>query len=107
PAQSPAVMELLGMKACIIPRDPGNLSAFGLLAVDWRTDRIITKVMHEDAIDLATVATLYASLERDAVSSIARDRVDPMRLRVAREADIRYAGQSMEVRVAAPAGATD
>ncbi|TMK01082.1 MAG: hydantoinase/oxoprolinase family protein, partial [Alphaproteobacteria bacterium] len=64
PAQSPAVMELLGMKACIIPRDPGNLSAFGLLAVDWRTDRIITKVMHEDAIDLATVAMLYASLER-------------------------------------------
>src|SRR5262249_15524392 len=39
PAQSPAVMDLLGMGACIVPRDPGNLSAFGLLAVDWRTDR--------------------------------------------------------------------
>ena len=107
PAQSPAVMELLGMKACIIPRDPGNLSAFGLLAVDWRTDRIITKVMHEDAIDLATVATLYASLERDAVNSLERDGIDPVRIRVAREADIRYAGQSMEVRVAAPAGAVN
>ena len=107
PAQSPAVMELLGMKACIIPRDPGNLSAFGLLAVDWRTDRIITKVMHEDAIDLATVAMLYASLERDAVNSLERNGIDPVRIRVAREADIRYAGQSMEVRVAAPAGATD
>src|SRR5262249_20327931 len=68
PAQSPAVMELLGMRACIVPRDPGNLSAFGLLAVDWRTDFIITKVMHEDAVDLATVASLYASLERDAVN---------------------------------------
>src|SRR5262249_36820688 len=33
PAQSPAVMTLLGMKACIVPPDPGNLSAFGLLAV--------------------------------------------------------------------------
>ncbi|MBV8747162.1 MAG: hydantoinase/oxoprolinase family protein, partial [Xanthobacteraceae bacterium] len=44
PAQSPAVMELLGMKACIVPLDPGNLSAFGLLAVDWRTDHIRTKV---------------------------------------------------------------
>ncbi len=107
PAQSPAVMELLGMKACIIPRDPGNLSAFGLLAVDWRTDRIITKVMHEDAIDLATVAMLYASLERDAVNSLERNGIDPVRIRVAREADIRYAGQSMEVRVAALAGAVD
>ena len=51
PAQSPAVMELIGMKACIVPPNPGNLSAFGLLAVDWRTDHIVTKVMHEDAID--------------------------------------------------------
>src|SRR5215467_9248327 len=107
PAQSPAVMELLGMRACIVPRDPGNLSAFGLLAVDWRTDFIITKVMHEDAVDLATVASLYASLERDAVNSLERDGINPMRIRIAREADIRYAGQSMEVRVAAPAGEID
>jgi N-methylhydantoinase A len=107
PAQSPAVMELLGMQACIVPRDPGNLSAFGLLAVDWRTDRIITKVMHEEAIELATVASLYADLERDAVHSLERDGIDPARIRVAREADIRYAGQSMEVRVAATAGAVD
>src|SRR5215831_3537528 len=48
PAQSPAMMDLLGMQACIVPPNPGNLSAFGLLAVDWRTDRIATKVMHED-----------------------------------------------------------
>jgi len=107
PAQSPAVMDLLGMSACIVPRDPGNLSAFGLLAVNWRTDRIVTKVMHEDAIDLATVASLYADLEKDAVDSLVRDGIDPARIRVAREADIRYAGQSMEVRVAAPAGPVD
>ena len=41
PAQSPAVMDLLGMKACIVPPNPGNLWAFGLLAVDWRTDHIV------------------------------------------------------------------
>ena len=62
PAQSPAVMELLGMKACLVPPHPGNLSAFGLLAVDWRTDRIVTKVMHEDAVDLPAVASLSAGL---------------------------------------------
>jgi N-methylhydantoinase A len=107
PAQAPAVMELLGMKACIVPREPGNLSAFGLLAVDWRTDRIITRVMHEEALELATIASLYADLQRDAVHSLERDGIDPVRIRVAREADIRYAGQSMEVRVAAPAGAVD
>src|ERR1700685_759602 len=41
PAQSPAVMNLIGMKACIVPPNPGNLSAFGLLAVDWRTDHLV------------------------------------------------------------------
>ncbi len=107
PAQSPAVMELLGMKACIVPPNPGNLSAFGLLAVDWRTDHIITKVMHEDSIDLSAVAAHYAALEREATETLKRDGIDPSRIRILREADVRYAGQSMEVRVPAPGGKVD
>jgi N-methylhydantoinase A len=107
PAQSAAVMDLLAMKACIVPPNPGNLSAFGLLAVDWRTDHIVTKVMHEDAIDLADVAVRYAALEREAAATLQRDGIEASRIRLVREADIRYAGQSMEVRVTAPGGAVD
>jgi N-methylhydantoinase A len=107
PAQSGAVMDLLAMKACIVPPNPGNLSAFGLLAVDWRTDHIVTKVMHEDAIDLADVAARYAALERDAAATLMRDGIESSRIRLVREADIRYAGQSMEVRVTAPGGVVD
>jgi N-methylhydantoinase A len=107
PAQSAAVMDLLGMKACIVPPNPGNLSAFGLLAVDWRTDHIVTKVMHEETIDLADVAARYAALEQDAAATLMRDGIESSRIRLVREADIRYAGQSMEVRVTAPGGAVD
>ncbi|MGC1779961.1 MAG: hydantoinase/oxoprolinase family protein [Xanthobacteraceae bacterium] len=107
PAQSPAVMELVGMKACIVPPNPGNLSAFGLLAVDWRTDHIVTRVMAQDGIDPAAVAAIYASLESDAVATLQRDGIQPSRTRLAREADIRYRGQSMEVRVPAPSGKVD
>ncbi len=107
PAQSPAVMDLLGMKACIVPLDPGNLSAFGLLAVDWRTDHVRTKVMHEDAADLDAVAAAYAEMEARATATLAADGIPPARMRMMREADLRYAGQSMEVRVGAPAGAVD
>ena len=107
PAQSPAVMELVGMKACLVPPNPGNLSAFGLLAVDWRTDHILTKVTHEDAIDTETVAGIYAGLESEAVATLERDGIERARIRFAREADIRYVGQSMEVRVPAPSGAID
>jgi N-methylhydantoinase A len=107
PAQSPAVMELLGMKACIVPLDPGNLSAFGLLAVDWRTDHVRTKVMHEDSADLDAIAAAYAEMERAATETLLADGIAPARMRMMREADLRYAGQSMEVRVPAPAGAID
>jgi N-methylhydantoinase A len=107
PAQSAAVMDLLAMKACIVPPNPGNLSAFGLLAVDWRTDHIVTKVMHEETIDLAEVAARYAALESDATATLMRDGIEASRIRLVREADIRYAGQSMEVRVTAPGGAVD
>ncbi len=107
PAQSPAVMDLLNMQACIVPLNPGNLSAFGLLAVDWRTDRILTKVMHQDAVDLPAVAAIYAGLEQDAVETLTRDGIERSRIRLVREADVRYAGQSMEVRVPAPGGAVD
>jgi N-methylhydantoinase A len=104
PAQSPAVAELLGMQACIVPPNPGNLSAFGLLAVDWRTDHMVTKVMHEDTIDLAGIAAAYRTLEQDAAETLRRDGIAADRIRIVREADVRYAGQSMEVRVEAPAG---
>jgi N-methylhydantoinase A len=107
PAQSPAVMDLIGMKACIVPPNPGNLSAFGLLAVDWRTDQIVTKVTPEDAVDIATIAELYQNLESEAVASLEQDGIERSRIRLAREADVRYAGQSMEVRVSAPAGLVD
>jgi N-methylhydantoinase A len=107
PAQSAAVMDLLAMKACIVPPNPGNLSAFGLLAVDWRTDHIVTKVMHEETIDLADIAARYAALERDATATLMRDGIESSRIRLVREADVRYAGQSMEVRVTAPGGAVD
>jgi len=107
PAQSPAVMDLIGMKACIVPPNPGNLSAFGLLAVDWRTDHIVTKVTHEDVIDVAAIADIYSGLERDAVATLERDGIARERIRLVREADVRYAGQSMEVRVPAPSGKVD
>jgi len=107
PAQSPAVMDLIGMRACLVPPNPGNLSAFGLLAVDWRTDHIVTKVTHEDSVDLGVVSDIYTGLERGAVATLVQNGIERGRITLAREADVRYAGQSMEVRVPAPAGKID
>jgi N-methylhydantoinase A len=107
PAQSPAVARLLGMKCCLVPPHPGNVSAFGLLAVDWRTDHVATRVTPEDAADTATLGEIYARLEQEATDTLERDGIEPARIRLVREADVRYVGQSMEVRVGAPSGAVD
>jgi N-methylhydantoinase A len=107
PAQSPAVMELIGMKTCLVPPSPGNLSAFGLLSVDWRTDHIVTKVMHEEAIDFATLSAIYTSLEKEGVTALQKDGIPLSEITLLRETDVRYAGQSMEVRVPAPSGKID
>jgi N-methylhydantoinase A len=101
------VMRLIGMKACIVPPNPGNLAAFGLLAVDWRNDQLVTRVMAEDALDAAAVAGIYAKLEASALQRLREDGVEAERTRLVREADIRYLGQSMEIRVAGPAGPID
>jgi N-methylhydantoinase A len=107
PVQSAAVAQLIGMKATIIPPSPGNLAAFGLLAVDWRNDQMVTRVMAEEKIDLAAIADIYAGLEADAVRRLGADGIAKDRTRLVREADLRYAGQSMEVRVTAPGGRID
>jgi N-methylhydantoinase A len=107
PVQSAAVAQLIGMKATIIPPSPGNLAAFGLLAVDWRNDQMVTRVMAEEKIDLAAIADIYAGLEADAVRRLEADGIAKDRIRLVREADLRYAGQSMEVRVTASGGRID
>jgi N-methylhydantoinase A len=64
-------------------------------------------VMHEETIDLAAVAAIYASLEAEGTATLEKDGIPPGRIALVREADVRYAGQSMEVRVPAPAGKID
>ena len=98
-------MDLLGMQACIVPPNPGNLSAFGLLAVDWRTDHIVTKVMHRGRRSTSRPSPRsMPSWSRTRSRRSTRDGIERARMRLVREADVRYAGQSMEVRVPAPGG---
>ncbi|MBT5840266.1 MAG: hydantoinase/oxoprolinase family protein [Rhodospirillaceae bacterium] len=105
PAQSPAVMELLGLDACLVPPNPGNLSALGLLMVDYRSDHVFTQIVSGDQLSPGMAAGIYSDLERDAAETLARDGVAAGDIMVLRQADVRYSGQSMEVRVDLPGGA--
>jgi N-methylhydantoinase A len=95
------LIDVLGLPSVIVPRDPGNLSAFGLLTVDVRSEYVRTHVTRDP--EAATLAEVYAELEGQAAAAL--DRQGFTEHRFARSADLRYYGQAFEVRV--PVGAVD
>ncbi|TYB44625.1 hydantoinase/oxoprolinase family protein [Actinomadura chibensis] len=101
------LLDVLGLPVALVPENPGNLSAFGLLTVDVKNDYVRTRVVRDAELDPALPAAIYAELEAEAAEALAREGFPPDRRRFARSADLRYYGQAFEVRVAAPAGPPD
>jgi N-methylhydantoinase A len=107
PLQAGRLLDLLGMRAAIVPPIPGVTSAFGLLVVDLRNDYVLTRVQSEDAFDPPATQELYKRLEAQAREALQRNGVASDRSMLVRSADLRYHGQAYEVRVEVPGGAID
>jgi N-methylhydantoinase A len=101
------LMDVLGIRTVLVPPDPGNVSAFGLLTVDVKNDYVRTHVALADRLDPAEVGAVYDDLTRQAADALAREGFPPSAHVFARTADLRYFGQAFEVRVAVPAGSVD
>ena len=101
------LIDILGLPAVVVPPDPGNLSAYGLLTVDVRNDDVQTAVQRDRDLDLARVAATYETLERRSADALAVEGFAEQDSRLVRSADLRYDGQAYEVRVDAPAGQID
>jgi N-methylhydantoinase A len=98
------LVDILGLRAAFVPRDPGNLSAFGLLATDLRSDHVQTLVRRHDEVDGGELGREFARLEGDAIADLERQGHDGACVRAA---DLRYFGQAFEIQVPAPDGAID
>ncbi len=98
------LIDILGLRAAFVPRDPGNLSAFGLLATDLRCDHVQTLVRRHDQVDVGELGREYARLEDEALDDLARQGHGGA---CARAADLRYFGQAFEIQVPAPDGTID
>jgi N-methylhydantoinase A len=94
------LIDILSLRAVFVPRDPGNLSAFGLLATDLRTDHVQTLVRRHDQLDRDELEAAYGRLEAEARDVLDRQGHETDAL--VRTADVRYFGQAFEIRV--PAG---
>jgi len=98
------LVDLLHLRAALIPLSPGNVSAFGLLTVDLKNDYVQTFVQRHDRLDHAMVNAHLARLEALARAALASEGFAEHEMRIERSADLRYFGQAWEVAVELPPG---
>jgi N-methylhydantoinase A len=103
PMHALALAAEIGLPRVLVPRHPGNFSAFGLLASDIKHDDVRTRVglLRERE---AVLAGLFAEMAETAGRQLEREGFAPEQQRMVRSLDLRYRGQAFELNVAAGAG---
>jgi N-methylhydantoinase A len=93
------LMDILGIETVLVPPNPGNVSAFGLLTVDVKNDYVQTHVSLADRLDADAVTAAYDALTGQAAAALTKEGFAPEEHVFQRTADLRYFGQAFEVRV--------
>jgi N-methylhydantoinase A len=99
------LMDILGLDSVLVPLNPGNLSAYGLLTVDVRNDYVQTAVARQSVLEPARVQSVFDDLTALAEAALEREGFAESERVFVRTADLRYYGQAYEVRVDVPDGA--
>jgi len=95
----------LEMRAAIVPPAPGLFSAFGLLFSDVEHHFVQTCLRRLAGLDLAELNGVLGKLAAEADATLAAEGYPPEARSLVWEADLRYVGQSFELRVPLPDGA--
>ena len=98
------LVDILGLQGVLVPLNPGNLSAYGLLTVDVRNDYVQTAVARQSALEAEQVQSVFDDLARQADAALEREGFLTEQRVFVRTADLRYYGQAYEVRVDVPDG---
>jgi N-methylhydantoinase A len=101
------LMDILNIRTVLVPPNPGNVSAFGLLTVDVKNDYVRTFVSLHENLSGQALGNVYDDLTAQAAQALAKEGFSEDRRRFARTADVRYFGQAFEVRVPVPDGDLD
>jgi N-methylhydantoinase A len=107
PVHGGELARLLGANRLMVPRHPGILCAIGLLATDLQYDFVRTRVQRAPHYDLAVIADCYRDLLAEAEARLLAEGVPEDRRRYHRSADLRYAGQGVEITVPFTGDAVD
>jgi N-methylhydantoinase A/oxoprolinase/acetone carboxylase beta subunit len=104
PAHAVRFARALGCAEVIIPPGAGVASAIGTLASPFGFDAVRTYLVRFSALDLAALNRLLAEMEAEARGLVAGSGVPAESITVRRFADMRYVGQTHDIRVPIPGG---
>jgi N-methylhydantoinase A len=98
-----SVARMVGIPEVIVPRQPGTLSALGLLASNIEFDGV-KSVISEGEADAARYEGYFRELEAAGVAALAEEGIKGRSILHRRSLDMRYVGQSydIEIGIAAP-----
>lgn len=93
------VAEEMGIQEVIFPREPGTLSAYGILFSDLVQDLARTKLTRAETASLPQMHEIIAELRQAADTRLAQDGIPPDQRNITIAADMRYHGQAFELLV--------
>lgn len=93
------VADFFGSTTILSPPNPGNLSALGLQVSDIRRDLVRTFLRWESAAKLDEIIAAWSELQATGNDELRSEGVAAADMATSLAADLRYKGQSYEVRV--------
>ena len=93
------VADEMGITEVIFPREPGTLSAYGILFSDLVQDLARTRLTRAEAANLPQICDMIAELRQAADARLAQDGIPPDQREITIAADMRYLGQAFELLV--------
>ncbi|MFQ6118182.1 MAG: hydantoinase/oxoprolinase family protein, partial [Candidatus Bipolaricaulia bacterium] len=95
---APLLARELNMQKIIIPRAPGQFSAWGMLVTDLRHDFIRTQVLACNEDSLNKMNQIFAEMSEEALKEFAAEGIGQETIFLERLMDMRYRGQEHTVR---------
>jgi N-methylhydantoinase A len=105
PLHGTELARALKIPRVIVPPEPGNFSAMGMLLADPRLDTARTFVVRLDDASMGRALAVYTELEAQGGAALRRE-FGAGGITFEREAEIRYKGQQHSLKIALPKEAT-
>ena len=87
----------LDIPRVLVPRNPGILSAMGMLMADVIKDYSLTIMINHCDADMDSLQKLFQPMEHRAGEELAEEGIEPRSMFIEKYLDVRYQGQSYEI----------